>query len=130
MVIPSSLSLSSVPSGKPVLQRGSKTRLKLRYVNGPYFPALIAVKLADQDDETRFHRVRPSQAVSCCHSGFRIMHGFPRRDMRKGEGVVIVGMGAGTVDISTYQKPIGVKFEQIWAPKCTSRDPPPSLFMP
>ena len=48
----------------------------------------------------------------------------PFRDMQRGEGVVIVDAGGGTIDISTYQKPVGVKkFEEISAPKCTSRDP-------
>lgn len=32
---------------------------------------------------------------------------------------MIVDAGGGTIDISTYQKPVGVKkFEEISAPKC------------
>lgn len=45
--------------------------------------------------------------------------------MQRGEGVVIVDAGGGTIDISTYQKPVGVKkFEEISAPKCTFVRPP------
>lgn len=41
--------------------------------------------------------------------------------LQRGEGVVIVDAGGGTIDISTYQKPVGsTKFEEISAPKCTS----------
>ncbi|RXW20477.1 hypothetical protein EST38_g5375 [Candolleomyces aberdarensis] len=50
---------------------------------------------------------------------FAIQHGLPNGTLERGEGVVIVDAGGGTIDISTYQKPVGVKkFEEISAPKC------------
>ncbi|KAF5332092.1 hypothetical protein D9611_008026 [Ephemerocybe angulata] len=50
---------------------------------------------------------------------FALKHGLPEGTMERGEGVVIVDAGGGTIDISTYQKPVGgVKFEEISAPKC------------
>ncbi|KAJ3503573.1 hypothetical protein NMY22_g18205 [Coprinellus aureogranulatus] len=50
---------------------------------------------------------------------FALKHGLPEGTMERGEGVVIVDAGGGTIDISTYQKPVGgKKFEEISAPKC------------
>ncbi|TEB36989.1 hypothetical protein FA13DRAFT_1787269 [Coprinellus micaceus] len=50
---------------------------------------------------------------------FALKHGLPTGTMERGEGVVIVDAGGGTIDISTYQKPVGgKKFEEIAAPKC------------
>ncbi|KAF5315547.1 hypothetical protein D9611_004835 [Ephemerocybe angulata] len=55
---------------------------------------------------------------------FSIRNGLPTGAMEKGDGVVIVDAGGGTIDISTYSrqlKPVGKgeeNFEEIAAPQC------------
>ncbi|KAG2020014.1 hypothetical protein CC2G_005403 [Coprinopsis cinerea AmutBmut pab1-1] len=55
---------------------------------------------------------------------FSIRNGLPSGAMQKGEGVVIVDAGGGTIDISTYSRQLqdivknGENFEEIAAPQC------------
>ncbi len=52
--------------------------------------------------------------------------------IQKGDGVVIIDAGGGTIDISSYSKNIKRaakgSFEEIAAPQC--REIPPSLALP
>lgn len=55
---------------------------------------------------------------------FSIRNGLPTGAMQKGDGVVIVDAGGGTIDISTYSRQVGriakegENFEEIAAPQC------------
>ncbi|KAF9478436.1 hypothetical protein BDN70DRAFT_933388 [Pholiota conissans] len=52
---------------------------------------------------------------------FAIQHGLPASAVNKGEGVVIVDAGGGTIDISSYSKNISSPkqaFEEIAIPQC------------
>ncbi|KAF9552644.1 hypothetical protein CPC08DRAFT_646612, partial [Agrocybe pediades] len=52
---------------------------------------------------------------------FSIYNGLPDGAMKRGDGVVIVDAGGGTIDISSYSKKIGSSkdtYEEIAAPEC------------
>ncbi|KDR70823.1 hypothetical protein GALMADRAFT_254436 [Galerina marginata CBS 339.88] len=51
---------------------------------------------------------------------FAIQNGLPDGAMKRGEGLVIVDAGGGTIDVSSYTKSsaLGSTFEEIAAPQC------------
>ncbi|RXW25676.1 hypothetical protein EST38_g182 [Candolleomyces aberdarensis] len=49
---------------------------------------------------------------------FAVRNGFPKSDMKPGEGVLILDAGGGTIDTTTYAKRADGWYEEIAAPQC------------